>query len=220
MSLYFAQIRREALLASRSRSDAATPLAFFALAVVLLGLGTGADAPPPAALGMIWVLALFANVLAVDGAFVHDHDDGTLEQLLIHARPRFAAVLGKLTAHWALSGLPVAVCSPLAAYLLTGATTGAGTLAASLLLGTPALTLIGAIGAALTTGIGRGGLLLAILVMPLYVPVLIFGASASVAAATGGDASFALRWLAVLLAAAITAAPFAIGKALDIGQDY
>ncbi len=216
MRLFFTQFRRDLLVAVRSRTDAANPLAFFVLATVLLGLGAGAELAP----GVIWVLALFANVLAVEGVFRRDHDDGTLEQLLIHARPLFPAVMGKLAAHWALSGLPVAVLSPVAAILLTGTTNGIGVLVLSLCIGTPALTLLGAIGSALTVATGRGGLLVAILVLPFYVPVLIFGASASTAAMLGDPVAFQLLALAALLAASLTAAPFAVGKALAISQEY
>ena len=216
MRLFFAQFRRDLLVAVRSRSDAANPLAFFVLATVLLGLGAGAELAP----GVIWVLALFANVLAVEGVFRRDHDDGTLELLLIHARPLFPAVMGKLAAHWALSGLPVAVLSPVAAITLTGTFDGVGVLVLTLCIGTPALTLLGAIGSALTVATGRGGLLVAILVLPFYVPVLIFGASASTSAMLGDPVDFQLLALAALLAASLTAAPFAVGKALAISQEY
>ena len=216
MKVFVAQFRRDFLIAVRSRSDAANPLVFFVLATLLLGLGAGTTLAP----GVIWVLALFANVLAVEGVFRRDHDDGTLEQLLIHARPLFPAVIGKLAAHWSLSGAPVALMSPLAAIMLSESTSGIGVLVVSLLLGTPALTLLGAIGAALTVATGRGGLLVAILVMPFYVPVLIFGASASTAAAAGEPTMFPLLALAALFAASITAAPFAIGKALAISQEH
>lgn len=216
MRLFFAQFRRDLLVAVRSRADVANPLAFFVLATVLLGLGAGAELAP----GVIWVLALFANVLAVEGVFRRDHDDGTLEQLLIHAQPLFPAVMGKLAAHWALSGLPVAIMSPVAAIMLTGTTAGVGVLMLTLCIGTPALTLLGAIGSALTVATGRGGLLVAILVLPFYVPVLIFGASASSAAMLGDPVAFQLLALAALLAASLTAAPFAVGKALAISQEY
>lgn len=216
MRLFLAQFRRDLLVAVRSRADVANPLAFFVLATVLLGLGAGAELAP----GVIWVLALFANVLAVEGVFRRDHDDGTLEQLLIHARPLFPAVMGKLAAHWVLSGLPVVIMSPVAAIMLTGTTAGVGVLMVTLCIGTPALTLLGAIGSALTVATGRGGLLVAILVLPFYVPVLIFGSSASSAAMLGEPVAFQLLALAALLAASLTAAPFAVGKALAISQEY
>ena len=214
MNVFFAQLRRDALLAVRDRTEAANPIAFFVLAVLLLGLGLGRD-PGVLGPGAIWVLALFANVLAAESLFRRDHEDGTLEQLLLLARPRFPAVLGKLAAHWLLAGLPLAVLSPLAVFFLHGSMAGAAALCGSLLLGTPTLAALSAIGAALTVGTGRGGMLLAILVMPLYVPVLIFGIGAAQA-----DAAFAQLMLAALLVAALTAAPFVVGKALAISQEY
>jgi len=217
-----ALFRRDLRLALRRPTDAANPLVFFVLAVLLLGVGaaTAERGLGESAAGAVWVLALFANLLAVEGVFRRDVEDGTLEQLLIHARPRFAAVLGKLAANWSCAGLPVLVLSPLALYVLGHSTAGAGMVMLTLLLGTPTLTLLGAIGAALTAGTGRGGLLLAVLVMPFYLPVLIFGAGASATAVAGGDASFELLVLGALLTGSVTAAPFAVGKALAISQEY
>lgn len=216
MRVFLAQLRRDLLVAARDRSEAANPLAFFVLAVLLLGLGFGRDAGALAA-GGIWVLALFASVLAADGMFRRDHEDGALEQMLVRPGTLLPAVLGKLAAHWLLAGLPLAVLSPLAAFFLGGSMAGAAPLCGALLLGTPVLVVLGAIGAALTVGTGRGGMLLAILVMPLYVPVLVFGVSAAAAAQ---DAAFAQLMLAALLVGAVTLAPFAIGKALSISQQY
>ena len=222
MRPFAALFRRDLLLALRRPTDAANPLVFFMLAVLLLGVGAASaeGGLGGSAAGAVWVLALFANLLAVEGVFRRDVEDGTLEQLLIHARPRFAAVLGKLAANWSCAGLPVLVLSPLALHVLGHSSAGAGMVVLTLLLGTPTLTLLGAIGAALTAGTGRGGLLLAILVMPFYLPVLIFGAGASTAAAAGGDAGFELLVLGALLTGSITAAPFAVGKALAISQEY
>ena len=222
MTAFLALLRRDLLAAVRRPADAANPLVFFVLAVLLLGVGAGSaeQGLGDSAAGAVWVLALFANLLAVEGVFRRDFDDGTLEQLLIHARPRFAAVLGKLAANWSCAGLPVLVLSPLALFVLGHSTAGAGMVMLTLLLGTPTLTLLGAIGAALTAGTGRGGLLLAALVMPFYLPVLIFGAGASTAAVAGQDAAFELLFLGALLTGSITAAPFAVGKALAISQEY
>lgn len=210
-----AQFRRDLLLALRSRSETVNPLAFFTLGVLLFSLAHAGQAN--IGVGAVWALALFANALAAEGMFRADDEDGTLEQLLIHRRPLFTTILGKLFVHWLLVGLPISALSPLAAMALQGSLANGGTLLASLLLGTPTLTCIGAIGAALTLGTGRGGLLLTILAMPLYLPVLIFGVGAS---ALGNDAAFPLLALAALLAAAITVAPFAVGKALAISQEY
>ena len=222
MRPFAALFRRDLRLALRRPTDAANPLVFFMLAVLLLGVGAASaeGGLGGSAAGAVWVLALFANLLAVEGVFRRDVEDGTLEQLLIHARPRFAAVLGKLAANWSCAGLPVLVLSPLALHVLGHSSAGAGMVVLTLLLGTPTLTLLGAIGAALTAGTGRGGLLLAILVMPFYLPVLIFGAGASTAAAAGGDAGFELLVLGAFLTGSVTAAPFAVGKALAISQEY
>ncbi|MCY3812961.1 MAG: heme exporter protein CcmB [Gammaproteobacteria bacterium] len=222
MRPFTALFQRDLRLALRRPTDAANPLVFFVLAVLLLGVGAASaeQGLGGSAAGAVWVLALFANLLAVEGVFRRDVEDGTLEQLLIHARPRFAAVLGKLAANWSCAGLPVLVLSPLALYVLGHSTAGAGMVMLTLLLGTPTLTLLGAIGAALTAGTGRGGLLLAVLVMPFYLPVLIFGAGASTTAVAGGDAAFELLVLGALLTGSITAAPFAVGKALAISQEY
>lgn len=222
MTGFLALLRRDLLVALRRPTDAANPLVFFVLAVLLLGVGAGSAERGlgDSAAGAVWVLALFANLLAVEGVFRRDFDDGALEQLLIHARPRFAAVLGKLAANWSCAGLPVLLLSPLALFVLGHSTAGGGLVMLTLLLGTPTLTLLGAIGAALTAGTGRGGLLLAALVMPFYLPVLIFGAGASTAAVTGQDAAFELLFLAALLTGSITAAPFAVGRALAISQEY
>ena len=217
MSAFVTQLRRDLLLAARDRSETANPIAFFVLAALLLGLGAGSDAGA-AGPGAIWVLALFANVLAAEGLFRRDYEDGALEQLLIHARPLFAAILGKIAAHWLVAGLPLALLSPFAVFFLRGAPTGAAELAGALLLGTPALAALGAIGAALTAGAARGGILLAVIVLPFYVPVLIFGVGASGADAAGG--AFARLMLAALLAASLTVAPFVVGKALAISQEY
>ena len=211
-----AQLRRDLLLALRARAETVNPLAFFALGVLLFGLANSGQTD--IGIGAVWALALFANALAADGMFHADHEDGSLEQLLVHRHPLFTAILGKLLAHWLLVGLPIAALGPLAALALQGSLANAGTLLASLLLGTPTLTCIGAIGAALTLGTGRGGLLLTILAMPLYLPVLIFGVGAS--ATVADNAAFPLLALAALLAAATTLAPFAVGKALAISQEY
>lgn len=218
MTRFWAQLRREMLLAARAPAEAANPLVFFALCVLFLGVGTDFGGDRELGHGAIWVLALFANVLAADGLFARDHDDGTLELTLIHGRPLLPVVFAKLAAHWLLCGLPVVLLSPGAAFVFLDSVAGAPVLLASLLLGTPILALIGAVGAALTVGVGRSGVLLAVLVAPLQLPVLIFG----VGAASGVDAwgDFARLVLAAMLAAALTVAPFAIGKALAISQEY
>lgn len=211
MATLTAQLRREARLTLRSRAEVVNPLAFYVLAALLLSIGLGKAGASP---GMIWALTLFANMLAGAELFRRDQDDGTLELLLLHSAPRYAAVLAKLAVHWLAVGLPVALVGPLAFLLLGGE--GAGRLAISLLLGAPALCCIGAVGAALTVSIGGRGLLFAVLVLPLYLPVFIFG----VAGAAGEQPAFALPMLAAWSVALTTAAPFAIGQALAISQEY
>jgi len=216
------QLKRDFVIAVRGRGEVGNPVLFFLLVVMLFALGLG---PEPATMakvgpGVIWVLALFANMLAMENLFRRDFDDGTLEQILLHGQPVFLVILGKLLAHWCVTGLTLTLLSPLAGFMLQMPVGTMATLTASLALGTPTLILIGAIGAALTVGTGRGGLLLALIVLPLYVPVLILGAGASREAALGMDPSAQLLWLAVLLAAALTLAPVVVGIALRISQEY
>ena len=215
MNALVAELGRECRLALRRGALTLGPVAFFALAVVLFGLAAGGGGGY--AQGAVWVLALFASALAAESLFARDQEDGTLELMLLHARPLFMAVLGKLLAHWLASALPLLALSPAALFVLQGSLAGGGGLLLALVLGTPTLVCLGGIGAALTVGTGRHGLLLALLAMPLAVPVLVFG----VAASTGGDqAPFAVLMLAALLAGSVTGAPFAIAKALAIGQEY
>lgn len=215
MNAFVAELGRECRLALRRGVLTLGPVAFFALAVVLFGLAAGGGGSY--ARGAVWVLALFASALAADALFSRDQEDGTLEQLLLHARPLFMAILGKLLAHWLAAALPVLALSPAALLVLQGSLAGGGALLLALALGTPVLVCLGGIGASLTVATGRHGLLLALLVMPLAVPVLVFG----VAASTGGDqAPFALLMLAALLTGSVTLAPFAVAKALTIGQEY
>ena len=214
MSAFLAELRRECLLASRGSALALGPVVFFALGATLFGLAAGSA--DDYAHGVVWVLALFANALAAEALFARDHDDGTLELLLL-AHPQLAAILGKLLAHWLVSALPLLLLSPVVLFVLQGSLAGAGALVLALALGTPTLACLGAIGAALTVGTGRHGLLLALLTLPLAIPVLAFGIAAS---AGGSESTFALLILAALLTASLTAAPFAIAKALTIGQEY
>ena len=222
MSIAVAQARRDLLVAFHARADAVHPLAFFALTVLLFGLGMGPERTAMGAFapGMVWVLALLATMMGTDGLFRRDFEDGTLEQLVLHGRPLFVAVLAKLFAHWCVSGLVLTALAPLAALMLGVPGHALPVFVASLVLGTPALTLIGAIAAALTVGLGRGGVLAAVIALPLFVPVLIFGAGASLAAASGASPAGQLLWLGALLAGALTLAPFAVGLALRVSQEY
>ena len=218
MSALTSQLARDLKVALRSRQEVLTPLLFFALVVTLFPIAVSPD-PELLALiapGVIWVLALLASLLSLESLFRRDHADGSLEQLVLSASPLFLAVAGKLAAHWLASCAPLVLFAPVAALMLALPADALPTLMLALLLGTPTVTCLGAIGAALTVGTGRGGMLLALIVLPLYVPVLIFATSATSQAATGGDATAALLWLAVLAAAAATLSPFAVTAALRI----
>jgi heme exporter protein B len=214
-------VYRDVLLALRRRSDAATALLFFVVVVSLFPLGVGAE---PALLrviapGVIWVAALLACMLSLGRLFAADHADGTLEQMLLGAAPLGVVVAAKVAAHWLLTGLPLVVIAPVLALQYDLPASLLGVLAVSLLIGTPVLSLVGAIGAALTLGTRGGGALLALLVLPLYVPVLVFGAGSVETAAGAQSPDAHLMVLAALLAAAAGLAPWAISAALRISLE-
>jgi heme exporter protein B len=214
-------IRRDLAIALRRRAELANPLLFFLMVSTLFPLGIGPEPARLAALapGVLWVVALLACLLASDGVFRADFDDGSLEQMLVSPASLYLLALAKSAAHWLIAGLPLALLAPLLALLLQLPTQAIGALVVSLILGTAVLSLIGAIGAALTVGLRRGGLLLSLIVLPLYVPVLIFGASAVQAAAEGFDYSGQLAMLGALLALALPLAPLAVAASLRISTD-
>lgn len=211
-------LRRDLKLAYRHRGELANPLLFFVIAVSLFPFGIGSEATTLARIapGVIWVTALLATLLALEGMFRSDFEDGTLEQMLLTPYPVSVLVLAKVIAHWLVTGLPLILLSPLLAVLLRLPTEALGTLLGSLALGTPTLSLIGAIGVALTVGVRRGGLLLTLLVLPLYVPVLIFGATVVHNAAVGLETAGQLYLLAALLMLALSLSPLATAAALRI----
>ena len=214
-------IYRDLLLATRRSSDVLTVLAFFVIVVSLFPLGIG---PDPALLrtiapGIVWVAALLASMLALNRMFAADHADGTLEQMLLGATPLGMTVAAKVFAHWLISGLPLVLISPVLALQFDFPQELLGVLALSLALGTPVLSLIGAIGAALTLGLRGGGALLSLLVLPLYVPVLIIGAGAVEAAASGLGGQAQLLLLGGLLVFAGAFAPWAAAVALRISVE-
>src|SRR5690349_3609297 len=203
-------VRRDLLLAWRRRGDVATALVFFVIVASLFPLGVGAEPGLLRAIapGVIWVAALLSSMLSLSRLFASDHADGTLEQLLLGAAPLGVVAAAKAFAHWLVSGLPLVLIAPLIAlqYDLPGELYGV--LALSLLLGTPVLSLIGAIGAALTLGLRGGGVLLALLILPLYVPVLILGAGAVDVASAGLAATGQILVLTALLIVAPVFAPW------------
>lgn len=213
-----ALLRRDLLLAFRRRAEMANPLLFFVLVTTLVPLGVGANPNllQSMAPGVIWVAALLAAMLSLDGIFRSDFEDGTLEQLLLSAYPLSVLVLAKIAAHWLVTGLPLLVVAPLLAVLLGLPQHALGVLMLTLALGTPILSLIGAIGVALTVGLRRGGILLSLLVLPLYVPVLIFGADAVQRAAEGLQVVAQLNILGAMLLLALALAPLPTAAALRI----
>jgi heme exporter protein B len=214
-------VRRDLLLAWRRRSDILTTLFFFIIVTALFPLGVG---PEPALLrsmapGILWVATLLASMLALGRLFALDYADGTLEQMLLAAEPLTVLVIGKVIAHWLVAGLPLVLLAPLLALQFDMDGSATLVLMASLLIGTPVLSLIGAIGAALTLGVRGSGVLVALLVLPLYIPVLIFGAGAVGAEVSGLGAGAYLLLLGAVLAGAAALAPWATAAALRIALE-
>ena len=214
-------VYRDLLLALRRRSDVATALLFFVIVASLFPLGIGAEPNllREIAPGVIWVAALLSSLLSLRRLFENDHADGTLEQMLLGAAPLGVVVLAKAAAHWLVAGLPLVAIAPLIALQYGLPAPFWPVLALSLALGTPVLSLIGAIGAALTLGLRGGGVLLALLVLPLYVPVLVLGAGAVEMALAGTGAAAQLLLLAAALVFAAAFAPWAIAGALRISSE-
>ena len=211
-------LRRDLLLAYRRRGEAASPLVFFIMVSTLVPLGITPESARLAEIapGIIWVMALLATLLSTDGLFASDYQDGSLEQLLISPQMLAMPLLGKITAHWMVTGLPLTLASPILGVMLSLPDEGYLPMVASLALGTGCLSLIGAVGAALTVSLRKGGLLLSLLVMPLYMPVIIFG-SATVQSAIDGFAwSGPLAILGAMLAAAIALCPLAAAGGLRL----
>ncbi len=220
-AVFTAQLRRDLTISLRDRGDWMNALAFFGLVITLFPL---AISPEPERLrelapGALWVAALLAMLLALDGLFRRDYDDGSLEQFVLGSRPLLLGVLAKLLAFWLLTGLPLTLLSPLLGYALNLAPDGYLPLLCGLALGTPILTLLGGAGAALTVSLRRGGVLLALLVLPLTVPVLILGVTAVDLASHALPARPALLWLGALLLGGATFLPLAIVAALRLAVE-
>ena len=213
-----AYLKRDLLLSYRRLGEAASPLMFFLLVSILIPLGVSPDPGRLAELapGIIWVMALLATLLSTEGLFAADHQDGSLEQMLIAPQLLALPVLGKVTAHWLMTGLPLTLVSPLIGLMLSLPSVAVVPMMASLAVGTACLSLIGAVGAALTVSLRKGGLLLSILVIPLYIPVIIFGSAAVQTAVDGFNWLGPLAILAAMLCAAIALCPLAIAGALRL----
>ena len=215
---FWATLRRDFTLAYRHRGEMVNPLVFFLIVITMVPLGISPEQAVLASLapGMLWVVALLATLLSLDSLFRSDFEDGSLEQLLISPQPLYMMVLAKVLVHWLVTGLPLTLMAPLLGVMLSLPEAGYWPLCLSLLLGTGTLSLVGAIGAALTVALRKGGLLLSLIIMPLYVPVLIFGASAVRSAVDGFAVGGQLAVLGALLAVAVVLAPMAAAGALRI----
>lgn len=220
LNLFFSVIRRDLLLALKQKSDIVQTLFFFAVVVTLVPLGVGAETNllRSMAPGVVWVAALLAALLSLPRLFAHDWADGTLEQMLISAEPLTVIVLAKVSAHWLVTGVPMTVFSLVFGVMFDLPLEETWVLTAALALGTPVLSLVGAIGAALTLGLRAGSVLTSLLVLPLYIPVLVFGAGAAVQVAMSVSPAAYLMVTSALTLFALAAAPFAVAAALRISM--
>ncbi|MCL1115339.1 MULTISPECIES: heme exporter protein CcmB [Shewanella] len=214
-------LQRDLRIAIRHRGDIFNPLLFFILVVTLFPLGIG---PEPQVLtrvapGIIWVAALLASMLSLERLFKADYNDGSLEQMLLSPQPLVILVLAKVFAHWILTGVPLILVAPLLAVLLHLDSNSYVALMATLALGTPVLSLLGAIGVALTVGLRKGGVLLSLLILPLYIPVLIFATSAIDSASINLPYSGQLAIIGAMLIGSLIMAPFAIGASLRVSTN-
>lgn len=215
---FVAVLRRDLLLAFRRRQDMVNPLIFFVIVVTLFPLGVS---PEPSFLskagaGVVWVAALLSTLLSLDQLFRHDFDDGALEQFVMQPHPLSVLILARIAAHWLVSGLPLILLTPVLGVMVRLPGNLIGVLCLTLLLGTPVLSLLGGIGAALTVGLRGGGVLLSLLILPLYIPVLIFGTGTVSAAANGMPQNGQLAIMGALLVLSLTLSPLAGAAALRI----
>lgn len=220
-NIFIAVIRRDLLLAFRRRADVLTTLFFFVIVVSLFPLSVGPEMKTLRIIapGVVWVAALLASMLSLQRLFAADYQDGTLEQMLLSPQPLALIVLGKIVAHWMVSGLPLALMAPILGLQFDLPPAALGILFVALLLGTPILSLIGAVGAALTLGLRGGGVLLSLLVLPLYIPALIFGAGAVEAHIAGVSPEGHLSLLAALLIITGLATPWVTAQAIRIAME-
>ncbi|NWN91674.1 heme exporter protein CcmB [Marinobacter adhaerens] len=209
---------RDMKVAFRQRQDLLNPLLFFIMVVTLFPLGVSPEVSflQEAGAGILWVAALLSVLLSLDHLFRHDFDDGTLEQLVLQPQPLFLLILAKTMAHWMLTGLPLVLLTPILGVMVHLDGNSIAVLCLTLLIGTPVLSFIGAIGAALTLGLRSAGVLLSLLIIPLYIPVLIFGTGTVAAAAEGAPVGAYLALMGAFLVLAATLAPFAAAAALRI----
>ena len=210
--------KRDLLIAFRNRGELLNPLMFFLMVASLFPLAVSPDTQflGKIAPGVIWVGALLATLLSLDLLFKSDYDDGSLEQMLLVPQPLMLLVLAKVAVHWLVAGLPLALMAPLLGLMLGLPEGGFEPLILSLLIGTPILSLLGAIGAGLTVGLKKGGMLMPLLILPLYIPVLIFAASAVQSGVDGNSYIGHMAFLGAYLALSIVMAPIAAAAAIRI----
>ena len=215
---FFAYLKRDLLLAYRRKGETFSPVIFFIMATTLIPLGVSPEGESLKGLsaGIIWVMALLATLLSTESLFASDFKDGTLEQMLIGPNLLVMPVLGKVMAHWLTTGLPLTVISPVLGIMLSLPSSAFVPMVAGLAVGTASLSLIGALGASLTVSLQKGGLLLTLIVIPLYIPVIIFGSAAAQLGIDGLAWGSPLAILGTLLAAAIALCPLAIAAILRL----
>ena len=218
LNLFAAVVRRDLMLALLQKSDIIQTIFFFAVVVTLVPLGVGAEPEllRSMAPGVVWVAALLAALLSLPRLFAHDWADGTLEQMMVSAEPLTVIVLAKITAHWLVTGLPITLFAALFGVMFDLPADQTAVLVLSLLIGTPVLSLVGAIGAALTLGLRAGSVLTSLLVLPLYIPVLVFGSGATVQVAVSVSPAAYLMVTGALSLFALAAAPAAVTASLRI----
>ena len=215
---FAATLKRDLLVAFKRKNDIVNPFMFFVIVCSLFPIGISPDPARLAeiAAGVLWISALLASLLAMDSLYRNDFEDGSLEQLLISPHPLYFLVLAKNIAHWLVSGLPVVIISPLVAYMLSLPGDAYGIMFFTLLLGTPVLSLLGSIGVALTVGLGSRGLILAVITLPMSVPVLIAGTLTIQEALNGASLAGYMAVLGAMFVGSLTLAPLASATALRI----
>ena len=214
-------MNRDLKVAIHNKGDILNPLIFLVIVITLFPLGIGPETNllTRIAPGIIWVAALLSALLSLERLFKNDFIDGSLEQMLLSPQPLFIMVLAKITAHWLLTGLPILIIAPLLGLMLHMESLAYPALMITLAIGTPVLSLIGAIGVALTVGLKKGGVLLSLLILPLYIPLLIFATGAIEAASLGMPYGSHLAIISALLIGAITLSPFAVSSALRVSTN-
>ena len=215
---FMATLKRDLMIAYKRKNDVVNPFMFFLIVASLFPIGISPDPERLAeiAAGVLWISALLASMLSMDSLYRSDYEDGSLEQILLSPQPLYFMVLAKNLAHWLVSGLPVVIIAPLLAYMLNLPTAAYPALIFGLLLGTPVLSLLGSIGMALTVGLGSRGLILAVIILPMTVPVLIAGTMAVQQTLNGGPLLAYLAILGAMLLVALSLAPLAAAAALRI----